>query len=203
MKVTFMRMAIIAYCMSFGVALFADEYTEAKARYDELVKAVQQKSSELTKLRKDNPACLLADFDMGIINLKSRYGDRDQKKYYLKQVTYVRSEFYCTGCRCEHGYDGGDIDIRGNRVVGRGSRWPLGHECKTSSKKSWFAWKEAYRKIPLTQEYNRKIDAAIDELEALKLQEAEAKRVKDAAFEARPKVKPKSKKGKAKNSGTF
>lgn len=180
MKVTFMRMAIIAYCMSFGVALFADEYTEAKARYDELVKAVQQKSSELTKLRKDNPACLLADSDIGIINLKSKYGDRDQKKYYTKQVTYVRSVFYCTKCKCEH------IS-----------------ECSTSSKKSWLAWKEAYRKIPLTQEYNRKIDAAIDELEALKLQEAEAKRVKDAAFEARPKVKPKSKKGKAKNSGTF
>lgn len=138
-----------------------DVYADARVKCETLTKQVRQKEDEVLKLRKDNPACILGELTRSIINLDKKYPVKEQKKYYFKQVTYVRPHFYCTGCKGEHD-----------------------SECKTSAKQSWRRWRDHYDKISETATYNEKIDGLMSEIETLQQQLAAAKKEKDDAYAA-------------------
>lgn len=117
--------------------VFADAYDEALEKYKELDKSVKLKENEILELRKTNPACLLRPVSRSIVHLEVKLPTREQKRYYFKQVTYVRARFYCTRCNKEHNY----------------------RKCKTSAKMSWPRWRDHYDKINDTTMWNKKIDA--------------------------------------------
>ncbi len=148
-------------------SLFADDYADALSRFNDLKKQVQQKDAEVQKLRKENPACLLGAQTRSILNLEKKMPTREQKRYYFRQVTYVRPHFWCTKCRGE------DHDES---------------PCKTSAKQSWPRWREHLDKIKLTAECNEKIDALMTEYEDLQKQLAEAKKAKDTALAEKKKA---------------
>ena len=150
----------------------ADVYADATAKCETLTKQIRQKEAEVLKLRKDNPACILGGLTRSIINLDKKYPVKEQKKYYFRQVTYVRPHFYCTGCKGEH-------DTK----------------CRISAKQSWKRWRDHYDKIIETTEYNEKIDGLMSEIETLQQQLAAAKKEKEDTYAAqqRGRVRQRSK----------
>ena len=165
---------------------FGGEYEEAKARYNNLCKQVKQKESEISAMRRSNPACIIIDRTKTFTNLTKKYPTRDQSKYYTGQITYVRSAFYCTKCKIDHAYAGnteGSTDYTYSRHSIRESA-----PCKISKMLSWKSWVSHLENIEKTKECNVKIDALLEELSALREDMLKAKKEMNAAYYAKRKA---------------
>lgn len=113
----------------------------------EMKQEMEGNLQEIRRLRLENPACEWnQDSFKNIRNIVMRRITREQRRYYdLKEVTYVRKHFYCTGCDIEHD----------------------GYSCR-SSRTSHPSWLQAKENIAITMEFNKKIDALLERNEALK-----------------------------------
>lgn len=148
----------------------------------ELKTMVANKEKEITELRKTNPACLVnPNAAKTIRNREIKMIDREHAKYYRnKNIIFIRETFWCTKCKAE-------FDVES------------GHERCPAAKASFPLWRDAYNNLQKTQEVNRQLDVLFGELNELKEELKQAKKIENEQklkdLEAKRKTK-KSQTGK-------
>lgn len=126
----------------------------ADATIAELKQKLTDKQKEYIELKKKNPACVLKTNLENIRNLDYRMVGRADKRYYsCRQVTYVRSMFWCTKCK---------------------RNFSEGRHCD-ASQRSGPLWDEAIQKVPITTAINAQIDELLSEIESLEKELSAAK----------------------------
>ena len=119
----------------------AEEEVESKgASVEELKRQIAANKEEISKLRKENPGCILVDSRKQVRNLETKFRPRGFAKYCLKgQITYVRDVFHCTACDADLVYS--DIPC-----------------CRVSRQRSFNAWKKSVHDAEETARINERID---------------------------------------------
>ena len=128
----------------------AEEEVESKgASVEELKRQIAANKEEISKLRKENPGCILVDSRKQVRNLETKFRPRGFAKYCLKgQITYVRDVFHCTACDADLVYS--DIPC-----------------CRVSRQRSFNAWKKSVHDAEETARINERIDELTRENEDL------------------------------------